>query len=137
MLEEASIRVHYEQGTKAPLRRKRYLSNPLRKMLNHVDWNASFVSNIPFNEVGSEVRVLCLITEPTHEIMVLIALRKFNLQTRMRSNPLGLYIWFLVRPFVYFHTLYVRTAKALTRLRGCAVSPEPSLFAYAISTIIS
>ena len=43
--------------------------------------------------------------EPTHEIMALIALRKLNLQTRMRSNPLGLDVWFLVRPFVYFHTL--------------------------------
>ena len=42
--------------------------------------------------------------EPTHEIMALIALRKLNLQTRMRSNPLGLDVWFLVRPFVYFHT---------------------------------
>ena len=31
----------------------------------------------------------------------------------------------------------VRTAKALARLRGCTGSPEPSLFAYARSTIIS
>ena len=31
----------------------------------------------------------------------------------------------------------VRTAKALVRLRGCAGSPEPSLVAYVISTIIS
>ena len=75
--------------------------------------------------------------EPTHEIMALIALRKLNRQTRMRSNPLGLHVWFLVRPFVYVHTLCVRTAKALARLCGCAVSPEPSLIAYAISTIIS
>ena len=86
--------------------------------------------------------------EPTHDIMALIALRKLNLQTRMRSNPLELHVWFLVRPFVYFYTSCVRTAKALARLRGCAVSlepslfgcavsPEPSLFAYAISTIIS
>ena len=102
---------------------------------------------------------------PTHEIMALIALCKLNLQTRMRSNPLGLHVWILVRPFVYFHTLCVRTAKALARLRRCegsgetaqmrrlwrdcadakalarlrrcAVSPEPSQFAYAISTIIS
>ena len=58
------------------------------------------------------------INEPTHEIMALIALRKLNLQTRMRSNPLGLHVWFLVRPFVYFHTLCVRTAKAQARLRG-------------------
>ena len=33
--------------------------------------------------------------------------------------------------------LCVRTAKALARLRRCAGSPEPSLVAYLISTIIS
>ena len=54
--------------------------------------------------------------EPTHEIMALIAFRKLNLQTPMHSNPLGLHVWFLVRPFVYFHTLCVRTVKALARL---------------------
>ena len=31
----------------------------------------------------------------------------------------------------------MQTANALTRLRGCASSPEPSLVAYVISTIIS
>ena len=31
--------------------------------------------------------------EPNHEIMALIALRKLDLQTRMRSNPLGLHVW--------------------------------------------
>ena len=77
------------------------------------------------------------INEPTHEIMALIALCKLNIQTRMRSNPLGLHFWFLVRLFVYCYILCVRTAKALARLRGCAVSPESPLFAYAISTIIS
>ena len=74
--------------------------------------------------------------ESTHEIMALIALHKLNLQTRMRSIPLGLYVWFFVRPFVYFHTLCVQTVKALV-MRGCAVLPELSLFAYAVSTIIS
>ena len=44
---------------------------------------------------------------------------------------------FLVGPFVYFHTSCVGTSKALARLRGCAGSPEPSLVAYVISTIIS
>ena len=39
--------------------------------------------------------------------------------------------------FVYFHTSCVRTAKALARLRWCAGSPEPSLVAYVIRTIIS
>ena len=75
--------------------------------------------------------------EPAHEIMALFVLHKLILQTRMRSHPVGLDVWFLVGPFVYFHTLLVRTAKALARLRRCAGSPEPSLFAYVISTIIS
>ena len=56
--------------------------------------------------------------EPTHEIMALITLLKLNLQTRMRSNPLALHVWFLVRPFVYFHTACVRRAKAMARLRA-------------------
>ena len=59
------------------------------------------------------------------------------LQTRMRSHPVGLDVWFLVGPFVCFHTSYVRRAKALARLRGCAGSPEPSLVAFVISTKIS
>ena len=75
--------------------------------------------------------------EPAHEIMVLFVLRKRILQTRMRSHPVGLDVWFLVGPFVYFHDLYVRTANALVRLRGCTGSPEPSLVACMISTIIS
>ena len=69
--------------------------------------------------------------------MALFVLRKLILQTRMRSHPVGLDVWFLVGPFVYFHTSCVRTMKALARLRGCAGSPEPSLVAYMISTIIS
>ena len=75
--------------------------------------------------------------EPFHEIMALIALRKLNLQTRMHSHLMGLHVWFSVRSFVCFYSLCVRTAMALVRLRECAGSPEPSLFAYAISTIIS
>ena len=69
--------------------------------------------------------------------MALFVLRKYILQTRMRSHPVGLDVWCLVGPFVYFHTSCVRTAKALTRLRGCAGSSEPSLVHYVISTIIS
>ena len=48
-------------------------------------------------------------------------------------------VWFFVGPFINFefHTSCVRPAKALARLRRCAVSPEPSLVAYVISTIIS
>ena len=80
---------------------------------------------------------LCTWNEPAHEIMTLFVLRNLILQTRMRSHPIGLDVWFLFGPCVYFHTLCVRTAKALARLRRCAGSPEPSLVAYVISTIIS
>ena len=58
----------------------------------------------------------------------------FILQTRMRSHPLGLDVWFLVGPFVYIHISCVRTAKALVRLHGCTGSPEPSLVTYVITS---
>ena len=63
------------------------------------------------------------VNEPTHGILALIALRKLNLQTRMRSNPLGRHVWYLVRPFVYFHTLCVRTAKAAQSRLSFRCSP--------------
>ena len=75
--------------------------------------------------------------QPAHEIMVLFVLHKLILQTHMSSHPVGLHVWILVGPFIYFHTSCVRTAKALARLRRCAGSPEPLLDAYVISTIIS
>ena len=96
-----------------------------------------------------------LTTEPAHEIMVVFVLRKLILQTRMRSHSVGLDVWFLVGPFVYFDTLCVRTANRLgprnfhlsllmrlwylshrrpakvqASLRIHAVSQEPSLFAH-------
>ena len=74
--------------------------------------------------------------EPSHEIMVLFVLRKLILQTSMRNHPVWLGVWLLVGPFVYFHTSCVRTAKPLVRLRGYG-SPEPSLVAHVISTIMS
>ena len=47
--------------------------------------------------------------------------------------------WGLMFDFwsVYFHSSCVRTVKALSRLYGCAGSPEPLLVAFVISTIIS
>ena len=51
--------------------------------------------------------------KPSHEIMVLFVLCKLILQTRMRSHPVGLDVWSLVRPFGYFHTSCVRTPKRL------------------------
>ena len=75
--------------------------------------------------------------EPCHEVMALSVLRKLILQTSMRSHPVGQDVWFLVGPFVCFHTSCMQTATAQARLRGCKGSPEPSLFTYVISTIIS
>ena len=75
--------------------------------------------------------------EPSYEIMVLFVLHKLILQTHMCSYPVGLDVWFLVGPFVYFQTSCMRTAKALSRLRRCADLPKPSLVVYVISTIIS
>ena len=69
--------------------------------------------------------------------MVFFNLCKLRLQMRMHSHPVGLDDWFLVGPFAYFHTSCVRSAMALARLCECAGSPEPSLVAYVISTIIS
>ena len=54
---------------------------------------------------------MLLTIKPTHKIMALFVRRKLTLQTRMHSHWVGLVISFLVRPFVYLHTL--RTAKAL------------------------
>ena len=75
--------------------------------------------------------------EPAHEILALFVLRKFILQTCMRSHPVRLDVWFLVWLVVYFHTSCVLTAKALARLRESAGSLEPSLITYVISPIIS
>ena len=47
---------------------------------------------------------------------VLYALRKLILQTPIRSHPVGRDVWFLVEPFVYFHTSCMRTAKALAKI---------------------
>ena len=63
------------------------------------------------------------LNEPCHEIMALFVLFTLILQTRMHSHPVALDVWFLVGPFVCFHTSCVRTAKALV--------------AYVVSTIFS
>ena len=92
---------------------------------------------VPYLKENQKKKNNISINEPCHEIMVLFVLRKIILQMHMRSNPVGLDVWFLIGPFVYFYTSCARTVKALSRLRGCVGSPEPSLDAYVISTIIS
>ena len=53
--------------------------------------------------------------EPAQEIMALFVPWKLILQTRMPNHPVGLDVWFLVGPFVYFHTSFVQTAMILAR----------------------
>ena len=69
--------------------------------------------------------------------MALFLLRKLNLQTGILSHPSTARCLIFCRTLCLFHTLCVRTAKALARLRGCTGSPEPSLIAYVIRTMIS
>ena len=107
-----------------------------------VTWNTDPLLLLKRTEVGNiQLHVFHLPqeipNEPAYEIMALFVLRKCFLRTGMHSHSVGLDVWFLVRHFVYFHTSCERTAKALARLRRCWGSPEPSLVAYVISTIIS
>ena len=88
-------------------------------------WSGSTLCVIP----SVSVKLQCSsfrIFEPCHEIMVLFVLSKLILQMRMRSHPVGLDIWFLVGPFVYFHTSCVGTAKTILEKlwQDCAGSPE-------------
>ena len=74
--------------------------------------------------------------EPAQEIMALFVLRTHSLNAHAQPSS-GARCLIFGRTFRLLHTSCVRTAKALARLRGCAESPEPSLVAYLISTIIS
>ena len=63
-----------------------------------------------------------------HEIMVLFVLRKLILQTRMRSHPVAIDVWFLVGLCCLLPYIMCANSEA---------SGETSLVAYLISTIIS
>ena len=93
-----------------------------------VDWFSNFSSK----NVTKKKKIFRF--EPNHEIMALIALCKLNLQTRMRSNSLALYT-----RLIFGQTLRLLPYLMCAHSEGSgirAVSPEPLLFAYAISTII-
>ena len=64
-------------------------------------------------------------------------MRNINFLTYISNNPSELQIYGLERALIYIHALCVRAAKALTRLRICAVSSGPSLVACAINANIS
>ena len=92
-----------EEGTRA--------SQFRRWLVNLIKTNAFLI--IPkWNNLHSEKQIRSVF-EPAHKIMALFDLRKNILQTRMHSHPVGLDVWVLVGPFVYFHTSCVRTVKAL------------------------
>ena len=65
-----------------------------------------------------------------HEKRNLSIVRFEVLQLHMHSNFKGEDIWLSVWSFPYVPILSERTAIALAWLRGCADSPEPSLFVY-------
>ena len=122
------VQGYYKCG-QTPQTQIRLLQSSLTKCLHHLPFCHHTLTHYSMIKPCSN--------EPTHGIMALFILRKLILQTCKRSHSEGLDVWFLVGPSVYFQTSCVRTAKALARLRGCAGSPEPSLVAYVISTIIS
>ena len=67
------------------------------------DLNISFQCNATMTSGWlSNFVLICAIVsesfEPCHEITVLFVLRKFILQTRMRSHPMGLDVWFCSDP---------------------------------------
>ena len=76
-----------------------------------------------------------------HHLSQLVRLWHFssalNSFFKRACHPVGLDVWILVGPFICFHTSCVQTVKALARLPRCTGSPEPSLVACVISTIIS
>ena len=74
---------------------------------------------------------------PRQANLCLRAFRHDKFQLRMPSHSEGPGIWLSVWRFPLIHCLYVQAAKVLSRLRGCAGSPEPSLLAQAISTKIT
>ena len=108
-------------------------------ILSFLPLQSSWLFNSCYSDAfqGCHCHWIDFLFEPAHEIVALFFLHILIVQMRMHSHPVGLDVWFSVRPIVYLHTSCVRTAKALARLRGCAGLPEPSLVACVISTIIS
>ena len=93
-----------------------------------ISWDGSCICNnsvFPLKVAGAALQGALCNHSLSHKIMVLFVLRKQMLQTCMRNQPVELDVWFLVGPFVYFHTSCVWTAKALVRLHQCADLPEP------------
>ena len=69
--------------------------------------------------------------------MVLFVLRKLILQTRMGGHPVGLDVLSFGQTCRLLPYCTCANSEAPARLRQCADTPEPSLIAYVISTIIS
>ena len=120
-----------EWHTMAQIRKMFYEHRPMGRV--SLIWNTEFfcgglsikcrVNSLPLStHVKLMLLQYCKTTffnfkfEPSHEIMVLFIHLKLILQIRMRSHPVGLDVWILVGPFIYFHSSCVRTAKAQGRL---------------------
>ena len=75
--------------------------------------------------------------EPSREKRDIMVIRFVVLQMRMRSSLLGWETCVFAWSFLKVLITCLRTAKALARLRLCAVSPEPLLVAFVMSTLFS
>ena len=84
----------------------------------YIDESEDLTYNILKNTDINYSSVYKYIIKPTHGIMALIALRKLNLQTRMRSNPLTLHVWFWVSTSST-SILYVCQQRRLFAIRLC------------------
>ena len=75
--------------------------------------------------------------EPVREKKDVMVFRFVVLQIRMHCPLFWLLTCVFALSFLKAPATCLRTAKALARLRLCAVSPDPLLVAYVISTIFS
>ena len=75
--------------------------------------------------------------EPRQAKNSLQKLRNMKLSPRMLSHIELPGVWFFCGGFSYKQRFYERTTNVLARLRGCAGSPEPSLFAYPIKYVFA
>ena len=99
------------------------------RLVNTLNWNDNFSKIDSSNLWKFWVSSLF---QPIHVTKDLLHLRKIILKTYTICYPFRLDYLFSACAFIYIYTLCLRTAKALTSLCKCAVSPESSLFALAI-----
>ena len=82
------------------------------------DFVIIFKSLLVYETLFLSIRGQKFTIEPFHEIMVFFVLRKLILQTRLRSHPVGLDVWFFVLPY-----FMCANREGSGETGGCAGSP--------------